>query len=67
MLGLPLPSGDTWARLPSCAAPGRTPAGWASGWALVWRPRGVAVRYLIALGFRFDYRADGVRVYRPRW
>ncbi len=36
------------------------------GWALVWRPRGVAVRYLIALGFRFDYRADGVRVYRPR-
>ena len=37
------------------------------GWALVWRPRGVAVRYLIALGYRFDYRADGVRVYRPRW
>ena len=37
------------------------------GWALVWRPRGVAVRYLIALGFRFDYRADGVSVYRPRW
>ena len=37
------------------------------GWALVWRPRRAAVRYLIALGFRFDYRADGVRVYRPRW
>ena len=36
------------------------------GWALVWRSRGVAVRYLTALGFRFDYRADGVRVYRPR-
>jgi len=37
------------------------------GWALVWRRRGVAVRYLTAVGFRFDYRADGVRVYRPRW
>jgi hypothetical protein len=37
------------------------------GWALVWRHRPVAVRYLTATGFRFDYRADGVSVYRPAW
>ena len=37
------------------------------GWALVWRHRPVAVRYLTAAGFRFDYRADGVSVYRPAW
>ena len=37
------------------------------GWALVWRHRPTAVRYLTAVGFRFDYRADGVSVYRPPW
>jgi hypothetical protein len=36
------------------------------GWALVWRRGPAAVLpYLIAVGFRFDYRADGVSVYRP--
>ena len=37
------------------------------GWALVWLHRPGTVKYLIALGFRFDYRADGVSVYRPGW
>ncbi|MGD0376811.1 MAG: hypothetical protein ABSB01_19770, partial [Streptosporangiaceae bacterium] len=38
------------------------------GWALVWRRGPAAVLpYLIAVGFRFDYRADGVSVYRPGW
>jgi hypothetical protein len=35
------------------------------GWALVWQPGSqVTVRYLTATGFRFDYRADGVLVFR---
>jgi hypothetical protein len=37
------------------------------GWALVWRHHPAAVRYLTAAGFRFDYRAEGVSVYRPSW
>ena len=39
------------------------------GWVLVWRaerPRRV-IQYLTATGFVFDYRADGVSVYRPAW
>lgn len=44
------------------------------GWVLVWptpsrrwpRARPTVLRYLQATGFRFDYRADGVSVYRPR-
>jgi hypothetical protein len=36
------------------------------GWALVWQPVSPAVlSYLRATGFRVDYRADGVAVYRP--
>jgi len=43
------------------------------GWVLVWptpsrratRARPAVLRYLEAAGFRFDYRADGVLVYRP--
>ncbi len=49
------------------------------GWVLVWLPRSVRAgtghaqdfhyaaiyRYLNSTGFRFDYRADGVSVYRP--
>jgi hypothetical protein len=36
------------------------------GWALVWQPVSPAVlSYLDATGFRLDYRADGVAVYRP--
>ena len=38
------------------------------GWAVVWRQRSPAVLpFLIAVGFRFDYRADGISVYRPDW
>jgi hypothetical protein len=37
------------------------------GWAVMWKNRPVVLRYLTALGFRFDYRADGVSVYRPDW
>lgn len=36
------------------------------GWVLVWRASNpVVIRYLKATGFRFDYRADRVSVYRP--
>jgi hypothetical protein len=43
------------------------------GWVLVWptpsrrsiRARPAVLRYLAATGFHFDYRADGVLVYRP--
>jgi hypothetical protein len=36
------------------------------GWVIVWvKKNPVVVRYLAATGFRFDYRADGVSVYRP--
>jgi len=35
------------------------------GWVLVWHRMPVVVSYLRATGFRFDYRADGVTVYRP--
>jgi hypothetical protein len=38
------------------------------GWVLVWRWRGrirPAIRYLHETGFRLDYTADGVKVYRP--
>jgi hypothetical protein len=38
------------------------------GWAVVWRQRSPAVLpFLIAVGFRLDYRADGISVYRPGW
>jgi hypothetical protein len=38
------------------------------GWVLVWRWSGrnlASIRYLHETGFRFDYTADGVKVYRP--
>jgi hypothetical protein len=35
------------------------------GWVLVWRSSPDVLRYLAWSGFRFDYRADGVSVYRP--
>ncbi len=35
------------------------------GWVLVWRRSPRVARYLTETGFRFDYRADGVSVYRP--
>jgi hypothetical protein len=35
------------------------------GWVLVWHRGPGVVRYLTETGFRFDYRADGVSVYRP--
>jgi hypothetical protein len=37
------------------------------GWVLVWSKPGQAVSYLKNVGFVFDYRADGVSVYRPGW
>jgi len=35
------------------------------GWVLVWRKNRAVLRYLAETGFRFDYRADHVSVYRP--
>jgi hypothetical protein len=35
------------------------------GWVLVWRASPEVLRYLAQTGFRFDYRADRVSVYRP--
>jgi len=35
------------------------------GWVLVWTKDPVVARYLTDIGFRLDYRADGVAVYRP--
>jgi hypothetical protein len=35
------------------------------GWVLLWYPRGHIRNFLRHTGFRFDYRADGVSVYRP--
>ncbi len=35
------------------------------GWVLVWTKNPVVVRYLVDIGFRLDYRVDGVAVYRP--
>jgi hypothetical protein len=37
------------------------------GWVLVWSSNPLEARYLIATGFRLDYRADGAAVYRPTW
>ena len=34
------------------------------GWAIVWTHTPVILGYLQAVGFRFDYRADGALVYR---
>ena len=34
------------------------------GWAIAWSSSPVILHYLEAVGFRFDYRADGVAVYR---
>lgn len=35
------------------------------GWVLVWRRQHDVLRFLRRAGFRLDYRADGVSVYRP--
>jgi len=35
------------------------------GWLLVWHSNRAILRFLAQTGFRFDYRADGVLVYRP--
>jgi hypothetical protein len=34
------------------------------GWAIAWSSTSLIVHYLTAVGFRFDYRADGATVYR---
>jgi hypothetical protein len=50
------------------AAARRDVRGMHIGWVLVWSgtPRRV-ITYLTSTGFAFDYRADRVSVYRPRW
>jgi hypothetical protein len=35
------------------------------GWVLLWYKNPALLQYLSQTGFRFDYRADGVSVYRP--
>ena len=35
------------------------------GWVLLWHPEGHMLNFLRHTGFRFNYRADGVSVYRP--
>jgi hypothetical protein len=35
------------------------------GWVIVWQPSTGVLRYLARTGFRLDYRAGGVLVYRP--
>jgi hypothetical protein len=35
------------------------------GWVLVWEATPQVLDYLAQAGFGFDYRADGVSVYRP--
>ncbi len=35
------------------------------GWVVVWQQSALIARYLTETGFRLDYRADGVWVYRP--
>ena len=35
------------------------------GWVLVWSQSPAVSSYLARTGFRFDYQADGVLVYRP--
>src|SRR5260221_14351072 len=35
------------------------------GWILVWSKNPIVVRYLLDTGFRLDYQANGVGVYRP--
>jgi hypothetical protein len=35
------------------------------GWVLVWHSNRAVLRFLAQTGFRFDYRADDVLVYRP--
>jgi hypothetical protein len=37
------------------------------GWVLVWVSKPVRDQYLKEVGFHFDYRADGVSVYRADW
>jgi hypothetical protein len=35
------------------------------GWVLIWQKSPGVTQYLAAIGFKFDYAADGVAVYRP--
>jgi hypothetical protein len=35
------------------------------GWVVIWQRESGIDAYLAGTGFRFDYRADGVSVYRP--
>ena len=35
------------------------------GWVIVWQRNPDVLRYLVRTGFRLDYTANGVQVYRP--
>ena len=61
--------------LATCSGPARAHPAWIDagtdgrprinvGWAIVWTHTPVILSYLQAVGFRFDYRADGALVYR---
>jgi hypothetical protein len=56
-------------RLPASrvAAAQRDVRGMNIGWVLVWQASPQTIQYLTRTGFVFDYRADGVAVYRPGW
>jgi len=49
------------------AAAKRDVRGMNIGWVLVWQASPRTIQYLNRTGFVFDYRADGVSVYRPNW
>ena len=49
------------------AAARRDVRGMNIGWVLVWQASPQTIQYLNRTGFVFDYRADGVAVYRPGW
>ncbi len=52
---------------PSCRRRDATSSRMNIGWVLVWQASPQTIRYLTGTGFVFDYRADGVSVYRPGW
>ena len=60
--GTPVVVRATHAQLATAAADARNMH---IGWVLVWTSNPLIAKYLVATGFRLDYRADGAAVYRP--
>ncbi len=60
--GTPVVVRATRAQLATAAADARNMH---IGWVLVWTSNPLIAKYLVATGFRLDYRADGAAVYRP--